>query len=220
MGVRCAAIDCGEGDTGRGIVAICPAAALPDQAFPGSLATAGTHRPFTRVKYGEPASFGALASMLSCHVHVSTLRRLDGEQPLIATTTAAHGGAGPQITRCHAPSQRRRKLPVAPTRDVDTRTHTTLLPMRSQDSAHRRHASAHCCIIASPPPTVSHARAQVRQASAHTLHACAYIYEPRSMTSAEVWQIFAQSTRMFWCSTLACWPPSVRQCTAVAVHVA
>ncbi|MBY0491571.1 MAG: hypothetical protein K2R93_17165 [Gemmatimonadaceae bacterium] len=71
-----------------------------------------------------------------------------------------------------------------------------MLAMRSQDSAHRRQASAHCCIIASLFPRLAQARSQARQASAQSAQTRWCRGDPRSMKSADVWHILAQSSMM------------------------
>jgi hypothetical protein len=59
-----------------------------------------------------------------------------------------------------------------------------LIPaMRSQESAHRLHSSAHRCMVASSP-IFSHESAQARHTSAQTPHVLVWKWEPRSMKLA------------------------------------
>ena len=64
--------------------------------------------------------------------------------------------------------------------------------MRRQDSAQRRHASAHRVIISSSP-RASQLNAQASQASAHTPQTSVCSSEPRSMKPELVAQISEQS---------------------------
>src|SRR5262245_32897901 len=62
------------------------------------------------------------------------------------------------------------------------------------DSAHVRQMSAQCFIIWSSGPIRSHSSAQAKQISAHVPHVSACFADPRSMKSALVWQMSAQSS--------------------------
>jgi hypothetical protein len=90
-----------------------------------------------------------------------------------------------------------------------------IFAIRSQDSAQRRHASAHCSIISSSRPSRRQSSSHARQTSAQTAHVRACCCEPRSMKFALVWQISAQSRSSVMCGCPACSPPICRQCCTV-----
>jgi len=92
--------------------------------------------------------------------------------------------------------------------------------IRRHDSAHRRHISAHCFIILSSFPIRSQFSAHAMHTSAQTPHVRGWRGEPRSMKSALVWQIWAQSSSSRMWSVSACLPPFSKQCWAVSVQIA
>ena len=89
--------------------------------------------------------------------------------------------------------------------------------MRSQDSAHSRHASAHAAIISSSP-NVRQSASHARQISAQVPHTLLWFPECRSRNSALVAQIRAQSSIRSTCFGSAWPPPFSRQCASVCEH--
>jgi hypothetical protein len=79
-----------------------------------------------------------------------------------------------------------------------------------QDSAHRRHSSAQRRITSSSA-MASQLFAHASHTSAQTPHVRAWNWDPRSMKSALVVQIWAQSSNVRMCEASACFPPFSRQ---------
>jgi len=92
--------------------------------------------------------------------------------------------------------------------------------IRRQDSAQRRQSSAQRSIVSSPSAIRSHSSAQRSQISAQIAHVCEWKTEARSMKSALVAQICAQSSSRAMCPGAAWGPPIVRQWMAVSVQIA